>query len=124
MTAPTDPVIQKIYDLITLTTKIIKKGESLMAGQAELMASIAELQAGQTELLKDVRRLIESGDTTAAIAELDKVIAANEQLDTEVEAASPEGTTPPEGGPAPDQGLPGEPAPAPVEDLDLSNPNA
>jgi hypothetical protein len=109
-TPPPDPIIGKIYQLTSGMAQAIQMGEVLMAGQAELMAKIAELQSGQTELLKDARRLIEAGDTSGAISKLDEVIAANFNLDSEIEAASPEPTTP-------------EPTPAPEEDLDLSAPN-
>jgi hypothetical protein len=90
-----DPIVGKIYDLIKLTTQVIRQGEDLMANQADLMAKIADLQAGQTELLKDARRLIDAGDTSGAIAKLDEVIASNQQLDTEIETAAPEATEPP-----------------------------
>ena len=75
-----------------------------MSNMADLLSKIVSLQDGQTELLKDVRRLIAAGDTTAAMAQVDELIAKNEQLDTEVEAAAPEPTEPPAGG---------EPVPAP-----------
>lgn len=103
MAAPTpDPILNKIYQLTQGMAEVIQMGEALMAGQAELMAKIAELQSGQTELLKDARRLIAAGDTGAALTKLDEVIASNEQLDTEVEAAAPETTEPP-APPAPEE---------------------
>lgn len=71
--------------------------EALMANMADLLARITVLQDGQTELLKDVRRLIAEGNTDAAVARVDELIAKNTELDTEVEAASPEAApTPPE----------------------------
>jgi len=78
-----------------------------MSNMADLLSKIAALQTGQTELLKDVRRLIADGDTSAAAAMVDELIAKNEQLDTEVEAAAPEATAPPVGGEQP-----AEPTPA------------
>jgi hypothetical protein len=93
-TPGTDPAILRIYDNIQAIADTIRIGEVLMANMADLLARITDLQSGQTELLKDVRRLIEAGDTSGAISQLDQVITANEQLDTEVEAASPEPTEP------------------------------
>jgi hypothetical protein len=57
---------------------------------ADLMTKVAELQAGQTEALKDVRRLIEAGNTAAAVAAVQSLIDTNTQMDAEVEAAAPE----------------------------------
>jgi hypothetical protein len=140
MAAPLpDPIFDKIYRLTQGMAQVIQMGEALMAGQAELMAKIAELQSGQTELLKDARRLLAAGDTTAAMEKLDEVIASNTQLDTEIEAAAPETPATPEpgaggggGGAAPagrqqrgrrytpEPGAAAEPAAPAAEELNLS----
>lgn len=93
-----------------LRDKIDELKEFLMANMSDLMAKVAELQAGQTETLKDVRRLIEQGNTDAAIAQVQDLIDKNTQLDAEVEAASPEPAppAPPVEEPAPPtEGTPG-----------------
>jgi len=66
-----------------------------MANMADLLAKLADLQTGQVELLKDVRRLIAAGDTSAALTAVDDLIAKNTELDAEVEAASAEPVEPP-----------------------------
>jgi hypothetical protein len=96
MTTPSvDPALTRLLAMIRLAAEVGRDIETAMTNMTDLMTRIAELQSGQTELLKDVRRLIEAGNTEAAIAQLDTVITANEQLDTEVESASPETTEPP-----------------------------
>lgn len=96
MTSPTtDPAITRINELLALGSRVATDLGEIMANVADVLAKIAELQSGQTELMKDVRRLIAAGDTTAAVAALDGLIASNEALDAEVEAASPEPATEP-----------------------------
>ena len=106
MTAPeVDPteVIAKFHASLKRLAQLGIGVEEVMASMGDLMGRITDLQSGQTELLKDVRRLIQQGDTSAALAKLDEVIASNTELDAEVEAAAPETVTPPEGGePTPD----------------------
>jgi hypothetical protein len=93
--SPDDPAIGRVYANIRLIAQIIREMENLMPNMADLLAKLATLQTGQVESLKDVRRLIADGDTTAAISAVDALIATNEELDAEVEAASPEPTVPP-----------------------------
>jgi hypothetical protein len=98
VTAPeVDPqeVINKFHVSLKRFAQLGIGMEEVMASMGDLMSEITRLQSGQTEMLKDVRRLIQAGDTSAAISQLDQVITANEQLDSEVEAASPEPTEPP-----------------------------
>ena len=66
----------------------------LMGRVQEVMDRLAALSQTQLELTKDVRRLIADGDTTAALAAVDALIAQAEAIDAEVEAASPELTSP------------------------------
>lgn len=99
------PDVNVNINLGDLVAALTGMEQRLMARIDAVLAKIAEVQSGQTELAKDVRRLIADGDTTAALAKLDELIAANEALDSEVEAASPESDEPTE----PTE--PGEPAP-------------
>jgi DUF917 family protein len=88
------PEVQRALDNVKLAANIGKAVLKLMANMADLMAKIAELQSGQTESLKDVQRLIASGDTAGAVDAVQALVDQNTALDAAVEAASPEPTTP------------------------------
>lgn len=76
-------------DLGALTAEIAKLKETVMAGQADLLAKITEVQGVLVDLVGNVERLIRDGDTTAALTALDGVKSGLTSLDAEVLAADP-----------------------------------
>jgi hypothetical protein len=98
-------------DLVAALTGLEQR---IMSRIDAVLEKIAEVKASQTELIKDVRRLIADGDTTAALASLDELLASTESLDVEVEAASPEPAPEPPTEEPPAEPTPAEPPAEPV----------
>jgi hypothetical protein len=83
-----DAVREIVVAALAAATTQIEQGEDM--ANAEIMAQLAELQDGQTETLRDLQRLIEDGNPTAAVDKIKELIATNTAMDDAIETASPE----------------------------------